>query len=712
MVTLNQQIKLFGRWVDDPKYGKQFKAESYEYIAPSTVEGLVAYISKHPRLNGIGPAKAEMLVNALRDRLEKCDFISDAEDDINAVASAAKITRDDASNFIDIWLEERAYNSTAQRLASFGLTYNQISKLIKMYRSGTIEVLEANPYVMIDDIKGIGFRIADEIAMKLGTAKDSDHRIRAGIIYTLGEAENDGHTYMEWNEFINGVNKLLIMDSKDAKKKIVSVVKDMVTSGEFGESELVGMRLDDGSRIIGTREMYESEMFILETLSEQSMPSPIIEPDLVDFVLSEFPKLIEEKMIDLDKGQSNAIRNAFKHRFSVYTGGAGTGKTLIAKIISDIAEENGLSVALAAPTGKAARRMQNVIKRCAHTIHRLLEYTVDEEGHFGFMRNEFLPLTQNVIIVDETSMLDIRLCYHLVKAIDFDHSILIFVGDHNQLPPVGPGNILRDLIDNPEKFSVSILDKVMRQAGVLKKNCVRILSGDFPDQTETEPNGNPIWLVDSDFDDDDRIKNRLSALVRNGLREMGYDFFEDVQILSPQRIGSLGTKALNPFLQRIVQEHYFGLDFTDIDDSKKEFYQNDRVIQTRNNYNLDIMNGTIGTVVDVDYEKKLYHIMFEDCDAPVAIKRGTEDWADLELGYILTVHKAQGSEFPCAVVIMSNKQQFMHSRNWLYTAVTRSRRTAILVGDKKSMKNAAKKSITKKRNTWSSVLLRQPSLRV
>ena len=347
---------------------------------------------------------------------------------------------------------------------------------------------------------------------------------------------------------------------------------------------------------------------------------------------------------------------------------------------------------LAAPTGKAAKRLEEVSGRSGTTIHRLLGY----DGK-GFSRSKENPIDADVLVVDEFSMVDVPLAWHLFEAVDLSRTTVLLVGDHNQLPPVGPGNILRDLIQT-RAIPTVILDKVVRQAGVLKENCTAVLKGEVRKTSEASVGGCRDWYLVDQFTDPMAARSFLLELFQERLDALGFDIIKDVQVLTPTHKGPLGTKELNEELQRLIQRKLWNTEVPPVAMGRRApFLKHDKVIQTRNNYDLNVMNGAIGYVVDVLANGTLV-IDFDGM--PVEMGKGSPDLQDLQLAYALTIHKTQGSEFPCAVVVVHKAHSFMHHRNLLYTGVTRARRTAIVLGDHWGIQNCAKRCQVDDRRTF------------
>ncbi len=412
----------------------------------------------------------------------------------------------------------------------------------------------------------------------------------------------------------------------------------------------------------------------------------------------DLPDLIDELAPTLLPGQREAVLTALSHSITLISGGAGSGKSYTVAALREIYAEEGLEVILAAPTGKAAQRLEELSGREASTLHRLLEF----DGK-SFSRGPHDPIIADVVIVDEVSMVDVPLAWHLFRSIHLKRTAVVLVGDHNQLPPVGPGNLLRDLVESRAVPTV-VLDQVVRQAGVLKENSIAVLKGQVRKTSEREASGRRAWYLVDQFTDPDHAQHFLLKLFETALSErLGFHLRDDIQVLTPTHKGPLGARALNLALQRLIQAKLWGVEAPAPNPGRRpQLLVHDKVIQTRNNYTLGVMNGAVGTVTEVGTDGSL-RVAFDG--RPVRIKPGSPNKADIELAYALTIHKAQGSEFPCAVVIVHKSHSFMHHRNLFYTGVTRAKEAVVIVGDHWGIANCAKKRHLDARKTFLSLLL-------
>lgn len=646
-------VALVGTWRIDRKYGHQFVVESLSYELPETTDGLVQYLAKNPAFRGIGEATARRIVEyaGSAERLDR--LIREQPDELRAGAS---VPGDTLKHLCETWAANAEENAVRSYLSSYGLTHSQMTTLLDRFGTSVVSVLKHDPYELIKHVKGYGFKKVDKIARALGVAKDHPGRIEAAIQYCVDEQINDGHTWTAGSDLLDQANDVLVLDGLDSLELIQAAGNRLLERGSLIAEDCA----------VTVPWVHQAERTIREAL--------------VSHAWSEARFVGADADEDgLRRGQVEAYRTALRYRISVISGGAGTGKTFIVARLANTFRRAGLSTRLCAPTGKAAQRIEQLLREHgldleASTIHRMLRY---DGRSFGVDQ-----VDADVVIVDEVSMVDVPLMAALLERIDHRRTRLILVGDHNQLPPVGPGNVLRDLIQH-ELAPVTVLDEVVRQAGVLKVNSMAVLAGRV---APSEPDGH-AWSVIDCFRDAQQIQVYLRELVLERIpQRLAFDPVQDVQIITPTHLGALGTKAVNGMMQHALHGEV-----------GRKFAVGDKVIQTVNNYDLDVMNGTIGVVREAG--KDGYVIDFEGV-GPVDI--GPDHVPAVHLAYALTAHKAQGSEFPCAVVLC-HKSHYFADRNWLYTAATRAAKTCILLGDAWGLRNAAKKNQTIRRRTFLSL---------
>jgi exodeoxyribonuclease V alpha subunit len=661
-------VALVGRWRDDPKYGPQFAAESLSYDLPETAEGLVQYLARHPAFVGVGEATARKIVSQAGDALQLDHLI---RQDVDELHRQLRIPRKTLISLREAWIAHSAENRVRSYLAGFGLTHHQMETLLVKFGNNVVGVLRSDPYQLIRYVKGYGFKKVDKIARAMGTPKDHPGRIEAGLMYLLDEDISSGHTWTAGAELIDRANELLLLDTLDSQDRIRQAGDRLLKNGHL---------VADGAAIT-TPACYDAERHIQKVFHGHGW----VEQPLLN---------VQEHLEGLKAKQAEAYRTALRHRIATISGGAGTGKSFVVARLARTFQEAGYRVALCSPTGKAAKRIEESLHKEglhleARTIHRLLEYdgrefhreslSVPRERHEGTGALSTEP-GYDIVLLDECSMVDVPLMAELLRRIDFAKTRLILVGDHNQLPPVGPGNVLRDIIQH-QLVPTVILDEVVRQAGVLKANSAAVLAGHIP-PTATD---DPAWTVIDGFSVAQPIQVHLRDLVLKRIPErLGLNPIDDVQIITPTHIGSLGTKAINLMMQRLLHGDVHG-----------KFAVGDKVIQTANDYDLGVMNGTVGRVADILSKPNGYSIEFDGSGQRNVVE---DQVHNVQLAYALTAHKAQGSEFPC-VVVLCHRSHYFADRNWLYTAVTRASKYCFLLGDRWGLRHAVTKNHTIQRRT-------------
>jgi exodeoxyribonuclease V alpha subunit len=679
MVQQHDQVVLRGGWEKHPKFGRQFKVSTFSFDQDLDAEGLAHYLAKHPAFTGIGPVKARRIAEAFGS-----DFDRVIDEEPLRVARAAGLSADSVQTIRKEWIKTRTLNASMTWLAGFGLTHHQMATLIEKFGNSVVTVLKTDPYLLAREVPGFGFKRVDVVAQKMGTPKNHPSRLRAGVVHCVAERLEQGDCWVDYEELIELANDLLIMDVADSREQIERALDELVRDESLACVSLGGRFLVAQPRI------HEMECELAAVFTKERRANPNFAGADVDALVANY--------VSLNLPQRRALSAAARHNLVLISGGAGSGKTYTVAAITNLYESRMLRVVLAAPTGKAAKRLEQVVRREAFTIHRLLGFNGKT-----FSRTSAEPIPADVVIVDEVSMVDIPLAWHLIRAIDLEKTCVVLVGDHNQLPPVGPGNLLRDLIER-QPIPTVILDQVVRQAGVLKENSIAVLEGDVRRTAGEGPDSRPPWIVVNRLSDVMEAQRYVLELFGSILVErLRFDLLKDVQLLTPTRKGPLGTEALNIELQRLVQKKLWGVDVPPPRPGRRTpFLVNDRVIQTRNNYNLGVMNGSIGIVTSVGPRPGELTVRFDD--VMIEYDPETKDAQDLALAYALTIHKAQGSEFPCAVVVVHKAHSFMHHRNLFYTGVTRARQVAIVVGDHWGMRNRAQKEQVERRKTFLSVL--------
>jgi exodeoxyribonuclease V alpha subunit len=676
-VRENDPVSLRGHWEDHPKYGWQFAVDWLEPQVELDPAGLANYLANHPDISGIGPAKAKLIADVFGR-----DFDNVIRHNPRAVAAVAKVPMEAIHNLQRIWIEASGVNAALTYLAAYGLTHFQVTTLVEKFGNHVVPMLQADPYILISEVPGFGFKRVDKIARRLGTPKELPSRLQAGLRYTIQAALDDGHCWVEYEDLLDRANALLVLDNLDSRELIENELEELI-----GAKRLVCCPYE--RLVVADPDIHRMEEYLADVFQNAWSQNP-----------NGTGSIPQERYFaePLNEDQRTAARNAFRYSISLMTGGAGSGKTFTIESLIAACEDLGLSYELAAPTGKAAKRLEQSVKRKAKTVHRLLGFN----GH-TFSKGDEDKLEVDFLVVDEVSMVDVPLMYQLFRAIDLSRTAVLLVGDHNQLPPVGPGNVLRDLVQSGA-IPTTVLTKIIRQAGVLKENSTAILGGEVRPTCDLKVDGYRPWYVVNNFTDREHVRFFLEKLFNEVLDErLGFNLLQDVQVLTPTHKGPLGTVELNITLQRQIQKKLFGVATPDVEPGRRpEFLPGDKVIQTKNDYDLGVMNGALGFVIDNDPKRGL-SVDFEG--HVVEILRDSAKEYNLQLAYATSIHKMQGSEFPCAIVITHKSHSFMHHRNLLYTAVTRAQKSVIILGDHWGIENCAKKQQVDKRNTFLSFLL-------
>lgn len=672
-VRIGEAVRFKGEWTEHPKFGRQFTAS--ERVEESTLDanGLAAWLAVHGEAAGIGPVKAARIAREFGD-----NFTGVLRDNPEQIAIAAQLPLDAVERLADSWMEHEERNNLGTKLAAYGLTAHQVHSLYEKFKGSVVALLEEDPYLLIREIPGLGFARVDEIARKLGVSDTHPGRLGAALLYVLAQARQDGSTCAERSQIVGQAVEALVLDRQDAE----SLLADRLDGLAAEEPRPRAVEVKDGQRrFYALPACHRHETVVAEFLASADVPNRHFPGEVGGDVTYYCP--------ELDESQQRAVSLALTNRACLITGGAGSGKTTTIRAIARLYLADDLSVVLCAPTGKAARRLEEVVTGCrASTIHRLLEY-MPRAG--GFQRHRGNPIDADVVIVDEISMLDSELAACLFSAIDGDTAIVL-VGDHHQLPPVGAGALLRDCIMH-ELLPVAILGQCHRQAGPLKHNAAAILLGEVADTVPPSDDGSAgPWYVHRRLNTPEDVLGCIERLFRKVLAgKFGYDLLADVQFLTPIHKGPLGTVAINGLLQRLHQQT-LGVAIPPLAaDERPKLHYGDKVIQTKNNYDLDVMNGHQGVVV----EARPLVVQFDGRTIPIP----KDCTGEIELAYCLTPHKVQGSEFPCVVTVCHKSHSFMTHRNWLYTALTRAKKTAILLGDDRGITSAAAKIKTNERRT-------------
>jgi exodeoxyribonuclease V alpha subunit len=666
-IAAGEWITASGEWVNDRIHGQQFKARFLRTSPPNSVDGIEKYLSSG-MIRGVGPVYAKKLVRAFGEKV--FDVIEATPDQLREVDGIGPVR---AASILAAWVEQKAVREIMVFLHSHSVSTARAVRIFKTYGGDAIQVMTENPYRLARDIRGIGFRTADAIAMKLGIAKTAMIRVRAGISYALTDAMDEGHCGLPTEELIPLAEKLLEVPQELIRTALdLELQEDTVVADRVGETPcifLVG--LHRAERTIGER---------LMRLANGMVPWPWIDPDKA------LPWVEERIGLALAESQVAAIRLALMSKVLVMTGGPGVGKTTIVKAILRILAAKGTKLLLCAPTGRAAKRMTEATGFEAKTIHRLLE--VDPLTG-GFKRRDDNPLDCDLLVVDETSMVDVMLMQALMKAVP-DTAAILIVGDIDQLPSVGPGQVLADIISSGA-VPVVRLTEVFRQAAQSRIiiSAHRINQGSIPDLS---PPGTESDFYFVQADDAEAAVPRIIDLVKTRIsKRFGLDPIRDIQVLCPMNRGGVGARSLNIELQAALNP---------AGDRKVErfgwtFAPSDKVMQIENDYDKEVYNGDIGYIDDVD--PNVGEIVASFDGRPVTYGFGELDM--LVPAYAATIHKSQGSEYPAVIIPVLTQHYAMLQRNLLYTGVTRGKRLVVLVGQKKAIAIAVRNVSGRRR--WS-----------
>lgn len=671
-VNVGESLEVEGEFTYDNKYGEQLNVTSYQKKLPSSIIEIERYLSSGI-ISTIGPKNASYIVEKFGKK--SLDIVFDETDRLIEVKGIGKKSIEKIKKSVE---ELRFSKNILFHLSGLGISLSLSKKIYNIFREDTLEIINENPYKLIKNVKGIGFLKADEIALKNNLDKNSPCRIESAILYVLNQkAINFGHVYYPKEKLTDEVSKLI----KVEKELIEPVYMNLLLSSEV----VIDNSFEESNVYLDY--LYISESYIASKLAKMALNEDF---KILFDIEKEIKEAIKSLSIKLSGIQIDAIKSCFKENISIITGGPGTGKTTIINTIAKIYLDNGYNISLCAPTGRAAKRIEETTGIEAKTIHRMLGYipsSYDDIGHFEY--NEDNPLETDLIIIDEMSMVDVVLFEKLLRGTK-DNTRLIIVGDVDQLPSVGAGNVLSDLI-NSEKIKYTKLVDIFRQSenSNIIVNAHKINNGQEPILNEKN----------SDFF---FLKTETPAITRNVVVDLiskrlpkayGYDFSRDIQILTQSRKGICGVFELNRLLQDILNPKNEETD--EILVGNKLFRVNDKVMQTKNNYNLSfvdsdgeenfgVYNGDMGHIIFIDKSSKKLTVEMDD---KRLIDYTLEDLDNLELAYAITIHKSQGSEFKSVIIPMFDGYKLLQTRNLLYTAITRAKENIVLVGDKNVMNN-------------------------
>lgn len=675
-VTLNgmapligQLLEIEGEWVKHPKFGQQFKAMTYKTVAPTEISGIEKFLASGA-INGIGPAMAKKIVAEFGEKT--LEIIAKSPNELLKVPGIGKKTAEKISTS---YLEQSELTEIMVWLENHGISNTYAGKIFAKYGSFAIDIMEKDIYRLFQDIEGIGFLTADKLAFNLGIQREDKRRIISGIDYALMQLCNNGHCCIPEMALVDKTAKILQVNNQI----IFTILKERIDNGSLN-TEVVG-----GETLIYPPYLYYAEKKVATRLLQlQQATEPLSEDNLSLFI-----KVWEkDNQIQLAQKQKEAIKACLHHGVLVLTGGPGTGKTTVIKGILSILKAQGLKIRLAAPTGRAAKRLSETTGQKALTIHRLLEannLAQDDNLKLGFSKDIDDQLDADVIILDEVSMVDIVLMHHFLNAVP-DGCRIILVGDTDQLPAVGPGSVLKDIIRS-QKVPAIRLDEIFRQAqtSMIIQNAHIINAGRLPDLRKQYSD-----FVFYELNDDTSITQKILDLCTKDLPHEGFDVLKDVQILSPMHRFLCGVENLNLMLQEQLNPKK---NQDELKYSSQTFRVGDKVMHIRNNYQKNVFNGDIGFIQDVNNEK----LTVDYFDHIVTYEKN--ELNELTLAYASSVHKSQGSEYKVVIIPLSTSHYIMLQRNLLYTAITRAKQKVIIIGSKKALMTAIQSNRTQKRYT-------------
>ena len=674
-IHVGEHIEASGTWVQIPQWGRQFRAETIRTTAPSSHEGIEKYLGSG-LIEGIGPVYAKKLVSKFGDKI--FDIIDHESKRLQEVEGIGSKRRQEIKAS---WEKTKSVRQIMVFLHEQGISTSKAVKIFQAYGEHAISKVKSDPYQLARDIHGIGFKTADGIARQLGLALDSPQRIKAGLWHTLLAAGDDGHCGLPRAELLGPTSKLLGLDTEP----LVAILAQMIASEDLIEENFSDITL------LFPPHLVRAEQQIVARL-RQMIGKP------ANYPVTDLDRALEwaEKSTGkaLAPSQQAAVRAALQNRVLIITGGPGVGKTTILNTVLKILAAKQVTMVLAAPTGRASRRMSESTGLEAKTIHRLLEYQPGK----GFTKNARSPLKADLCVLDETSMVDIPLAAAFLQAVPPD-AHLILVGDADQLPSVGPGNFLRDLIAS-HTVPVVRLTEIFRQAATSQiiTAAHQINQGQKPDFPSPIPPQSDCFFLPRDTPE--QIAQTITHLAAQRIpAAFNLDPIRDIQILTPMNRGSLGTQQLNLLLQEALNPP--GEFKMEIERFGQTLRQGDKVIQIRNNYDKEVFNGDIGFISEIESEPLRVHIRF---DENRRVPYETGDLDELRLAYAITIHKSQGSEFPAVIIPLAMQHFVMLQRNLLYTGLTRGRQRVILVGDEKALGIAVKQ--TGNLHRWSGLLSR------
>jgi exodeoxyribonuclease V alpha subunit len=681
--TPGEMLKLRGAWLTHPKFGKQFKVYTHQTIIPATVSGVRKYLGSG-LIEGIGPVMASRIVKKFGEKT--LEIIDQNIDELHKVDG---IGRKRIEMIQRAWKEQKEIRDVMIFLQSHGVSPTYATKIFRKYGWESISIVSKNPYRLATEIFGIGFRTADKIAQKIGFGKDAPPRAEAGILYVLNELSEEGHVYYPYEQLIARCGEILEV----GRDIIIQAIGAIAFEGR-----IVIEDLNQDLEVFqpNHKAVYLKRFHVSETGAAHHLTRLIVSSKSIR-------KIDEDKAVQWVQGkirlalapkQIEAVKTASQEKVMVITGGPGTGKTTIINALIRIYRELGAKILLAAPTGRASKRMTEATGYPARTIHRMLEFSPQK---VEFQRDQDRPLEVDVLILDETSMIDTTLMYHVLKALPSE-ATLIIVGDVNQLPSVGAGNVLKDVITSGRVPVVELKD-IFRQAGHSRivVNAHRINRGLMPELGSKKGHLEDFYFIEQD-EPEQALSTVMELVCERIPKRFGFDPLEQIQVLSPMHKGLLGTESLNLRMQEALNRSK-----QELSRGGRAFRLKDKVMQTRNNYEKEVFNGDIGKITSMELESRELVVTYEGM--PVRYEASELD--EIILAYAISVHKSQGSEYPAVVIPILPQHHLLLQRNLIYTAVTRAKKLVVVVGSKKALATGIRNDSILRRYTYLSDRLKR-----
>ena len=681
-ITPGEIVTIQGTWVMHPKFGKQFDAQQCTAQIPTSIIGLKKYLSSG-LIKGIGPVYGEKLVNYFGEEvLEIIDKMPHRLQEIDGIGPKR------VEKIVTAWQDQKEISHIMVFLQEKGISPAYATKIYKRYRAESISVILENPYRLAQDIWGIGFKIADQIAQNLGIAKDSSKRITAGILHTISTATSSGHLYVELQKLKEQTTAILELDYND---NIANTIK--LALHDLYNSDKIKLISHEDKHFVTLTPFYFSEQGVAGKL-KKLMKFPAQYTFDINKIYKKLRTQTNKDVVALNEDQQKGIVTCLQNKTTVITGGPGTGKTTLIKKLIEMLDQHKITYRLAAPTGRAAKRITEGTGKPATTIHRLLEFDVST---MGFVRNEQNTLPLNFLIIDEASMIDIFLANSVLKALP-SHAHVVFIGDVDQLPSVGPGNFLNDIIASDKVPSVR-LTKIFRQAqdSLIILNAHRINTGEFPTSYQPDTRQDFIFIKE---EDPQQVTLHLENIYTKTLLKHGINPHDSI-VLVPMHRGVVGTQKLNHDLQQMLNPNAQKTSLENDADKHISYAGTiynigDRVMQIRNNYDRLVFNGDIGILESIDHTEKTFNVLYEER----IVEYDFSDLNELVLAYAISIHKSQGSEYAAVIIPIFMQHFTLLQRNLIYTAITRAKKLCIFIGQPKAIAMGIKNNKSVKRLTF------------